>query len=136
MRLALEMRLTGSSEITLAPQRNNPLGTVSIEVLTIPTTPEKDWISFKQDIIDLWTNYRDTNHPDRLLNARPHWAKEWQGLKVRGMDVVQYLKTVAYKEQIPEFVQLLRTVTAANGGSLEANRERFSNPLLEQLFFS
>ena len=52
------------------------------------------------------------------------------------MDIIEYFKTVAYKDQIPEFVQALKTITESQGGSLEASRERFSNPLLEQLFFS
>jgi hypothetical protein len=34
------MRLTGSSQILLAPQLNNTLGTISIEVLTTSVTPE------------------------------------------------------------------------------------------------
>lgn len=136
MRLALEMRLTGDSNVTLAPQRHNgELGTISIEVLTIPTTPAADWKQYKQEMIDKWTSYRDNTEEGNLLNARPHWAKEWQGLNVRGMDIMTYLKTVAYKKEIPEFVGMLDTITKKNGTTLEESRKRFSNPLLEELFF-
>lgn len=37
------------------------------------------------------------------VNARPHWAKEWEALGFGGMDARVYLKRVAYKEQIQEF---------------------------------
>jgi hypothetical protein len=99
MRLTLEMRLTGSSEILLAPLLNNTLGTASIEVLTTSATPEEAWGSFQQQITDRWTSYRSATPGGPYLNARPHWAKEWQGLTVRGKPIETYLREDAYKEE-------------------------------------
>jgi len=133
MRVALEMRLTGSSQILLAPQLNNTLGTISIEVLTTPITPEAAWRSFMQQVTDQWTSYRSPN--GEYLNARPHWAKEWQGLMVRGKPIESYLRKSAYKDQRKEFVKILEEVIKKRGGTLEETRKRFGNPLLERLFF-
>lgn len=136
MRVALEMRLTGGSQILLAPQLNNDFGTVSIEVLTTEAAPEEAWKSFMQQVVDKWTGYRPpgiTGGP--YLNARPHWAKEWQGLEVRGKPIETYLREDAYKEARVEFVKVLEEVVSSRGGTLEETRKRFGNPLLERLFF-
>jgi hypothetical protein len=133
MRLTLEMRLTGDSNVILAPQRHNKFGTISIEVLTIPTTPPDAWARFMQDIADSWTQYTDSK--GNLLNARPHWAKQWQGLKVRGQPIEQYLKHTAYKEAIPEFRRVLEKIAEAQGTTFQDMRSRFGNPLLERLIF-
>jgi len=135
MRIALEMRLTGSSQILLAPQLNNTLGTVSIEVLTTSITPEHEWRSFMQQITDRWTSYRSPDKGGAYLNARPHWAKEWQGLMVRGKPIETYLRKEAYKEARAEFVKVLEEVVRRRGSTLEETRKRFGNPLLERLFF-
>jgi hypothetical protein len=135
MRVALEMRLTGSSQILLAPQLNNTLGTVSIEVLTSSVTPEEAWRSFMQQITDRWTSYRSHAKGGPYLNARPHWAKEWQGLVVRGKPIEKYLREDAYKEQRVEFVKVLEKLVKKRGGTLKETRQRFGNPLLERLFF-
>ncbi|KAE9405790.1 hypothetical protein BT96DRAFT_915773 [Gymnopus androsaceus JB14] len=110
MHVTLEMRITGSSDVLLVPQRHNDLGTCSIE-----------------------SSYTDAN--GKPLNIRPHWAKEWQGLKVRGKDVIQYLREEAYVEELEEFVDILSRITSERGSSLDETRKRFSNPLLEQLIF-
>ncbi|CAE6354033.1 unnamed protein product [Rhizoctonia solani] len=133
MRLTLEMRLTGDSNVILAPQRHNKFGTISIEVLTIPTTPPDAWARFMQDVADSWTQYTDSK--GNLLNARPHWAKQWQGLKVRGQPIEQYLKHTAYKEAIPEFRRVLENIAEAQGTTVQDMRSRFGNPLLERLIF-
>ncbi|CAE6465741.1 unnamed protein product [Rhizoctonia solani] len=133
MRLALEMRLTGGSNVILAPQRGNDLGTTSIEVLTIPTTPRDQWQSFLQQIADAWTSYTDSNGVP--LNSRPHWAKEWAGLNIRGQSIEQYLKETAYKDAIPEFREMLEKIAAAQGTTVTDMRDRFGNPLLERLLF-
>jgi hypothetical protein len=134
MRLALEMRLTGGSNVILAPQRGNDLGTISIEVLTIPTTPKDEWQSYLQQITDVWTGY--TDHNGVLLNSRPHWAKQWQGLIVRNQPIEEYLRNTAYKDAIPEFRATLEKIAAVQGTTVDAMRERFGNPLLERLFFA
>lgn len=136
MQLALEMRLTGGSNVILAPQRGNTLGTISIELVTIITNDEakKRWSSFTQQTAHVWTSYTDSK--GALLNSRPHWAKEWQGLTIRGQPVEQYLKHTAYKDAIPEFRATLEKIAAAQGTTVDEMRERFGNPLLERLFFS
>jgi hypothetical protein len=48
--VALELRITGGSNIILAPQRGNDLGTFSIEVLSTLATPEDDWHAFCQSL--------------------------------------------------------------------------------------
>lgn len=133
MRVTLEMRLTGSSNVLLAPQRHNDLGTISIEVLTTLNPTPDDWKDFKQQVLDKWASYTDAD--GKPLNIRPHWAKEWQGLKVRGKDVIQYLREDAYAEELQEFVDILSKITSGRGSSLDETRKRFSNPLLEQLIF-
>jgi hypothetical protein len=75
MRLTLEMRIMGNSELIMAPQRGNKWGTVSIEVLSILDVPQKEWVGFLQKVADLWLSYKDEKGV--LLNVRPHWAKEW-----------------------------------------------------------
>jgi hypothetical protein len=130
------MRLTGTSQILLAPQLNNPLGTISIEILTTSITPDAAWRSFMQQLTDLWSRYRSLGEKgEPFLNIRPHWAKEWQGLEVRGKEIVRYLREDAYKEERVEFVRVLEEVVRRRGGTLEETRKRFGNPLLERLFF-
>ncbi|KAE9402842.1 hypothetical protein BT96DRAFT_917943 [Gymnopus androsaceus JB14] len=109
------------------------LGTCSIEVLTTLNTTPSEWKDYKQHILDKWASYTDAN--GKPLNIRPHWAKEWQGLKVRGKDVIQYLREDAYAEELEEFVDILSKITSERGSSLDETRKRFSNPLLDQLIF-
>lgn len=76
MRLTLELRIMGDSNIIMAPQNGNTFGTASIEVISIPdAVTDNEWVPFLQRVADLWLGYRDA-HGD-LLNVRPHWAKEW-----------------------------------------------------------
>jgi len=81
-RIALEMRVTGNSQVLLAPQFGNRLGTASIEVITsMPAVNDKRqiWGKFKQKLADTWLHYKG---PDGiLLNTRPHLAKEWQVIR-------------------------------------------------------
>jgi hypothetical protein len=72
LRVTLEMRVMGGSDITMAPQHGNSLGTCAIEILTNELTPHRQWTRFKQDIANLWTSYKDPS--GRGLNVRPHWA--------------------------------------------------------------
>jgi len=87
-----------------------------------------------QQVTDRWTSYRSPENGE-FLNARPHWAKEWQGLVVRGKPIESYLRKSAYKDERKEFVKVLEGVVKKRGVSLEETRKRFGNPLLERLFF-
>lgn len=133
VRLALEMRLTGDSGVTLAPQRFNSGGTIAIEVLTTLATPPKVWASFKQEIVDRWTSYTDAKGAP--LNVRPHWAKEWSGLKVRGKDIETYLKEDAFKGPIDEFKTTFTKIVTARGGTVDDTLARFGNATMEKVIF-
>jgi hypothetical protein len=131
MRVALEMRIMGGSDITMAPQRGNRLGTCSIEVLTNLRTPAREWRRFMQDIANLWMSYKG---PDgRPLNVRPHWAKQWQGIKLGDRPAISHLRDRAYAAQIPEFRAGLRAI-AKRGGYTTRDLRVFSNPLLDDVF--
>jgi hypothetical protein len=126
------MRLTGGSSTLLAPQRNN-ISTASVEVFTHLTTPADQWRSFRQMVVDRWTSYKDDN--DTLLNARPHWAKHWWDLEVRGQPIAEYLKQSAYKEAFDEFKALFSTIVENRGSTVAQTRRRFDNELIGRLIF-
>jgi len=132
MRIALEMRITADSGVTMAPQFGNRWGTCSIEVLTNLNGPADAWQHFMQEIADQWCACTDAD--GQPLNVRPHWAKLWRGLQFHGQPAVQYLRTVAYRDRIPEFGQALARAAAAGGTTLAQARALFSNPLLDELF--
>ena len=75
MRLTLELRITGASDIVMAPQHGSDFGTGCIEVLSIPdAVTDAEWAPFLQRVADKWMSYE---HEGKKLNTRPHWAKEW-----------------------------------------------------------
>ena len=74
LRLTLELRIMGGSDMLMAPQKGNNCGTASIEILTLPNAVPEQWEAFKQKVADRWMNYEANGVK---LNARPHWAKEW-----------------------------------------------------------
>ncbi|KAJ6118506.1 hypothetical protein N7471_013126 [Penicillium samsonianum] len=130
MRLTLELRIMGGSDVIMAPQRGNSLGTASIEVLTIPdAVADDEWMDFIQKVADIWMSYGDD------LNVRPHWAKEWDGLQLKGQDARKYLKNVAYLSQIDEFRAALRRIGKPHGWGLDELRSRFSNELWDEIVF-
>ncbi|PWW76071.1 hypothetical protein C7212DRAFT_194991, partial [Tuber magnatum] len=134
MRIALEMRVMGDSDIIMAAQTNNTFGTVSIEVLTsMAAVAEGVWDPFVQEVATRWMNYTGPN--GAYLNTRPHWAKEWDGMKVRGTPWKQYLRETSYKDEIPAFKDVLAQIGQAQGWTLQDLKERFSVPLLDDLFF-
>jgi hypothetical protein len=128
MRLALEMRIMSGSDVLLAPQKGNDLGTLSIEVLTLPDAVSDDeWQGFAQKVFDLWTSYGG--------NVRPHWAKEWERFTFKGQEARKYLKEVAYKDQIPEFRDAIEAIGKQQGWTLKQLKNRFSNELWDNLVF-
>ena len=130
MRVALEMRIMGGSNITMAPQHGNRFGTCSIEVLTNQATPAREWTRFMQDIANLWTSYTDPS--GRPLNVRPHWAKQWQDVTLRDEPAVGYLRDRAYAARIPRFRAGLRAI-AEQGGYTSSDLRMFGTPLLDDL---
>ena len=131
MQLALEMRITADSNVTMAPQHGNKLGTCSIEVLTTINTDPADWQAFMQGVVDKWASHTDSNGVP--LNIRPHWAKQWKGLTVHGQPINDYLRTSAYQARIPEFGAALKAVADAGGFTKAQMQARFSNPLLSSI---
>lgn len=134
MRITLEMRIMADSGVTMAPQFGNQFGTCALEVLTNLNVTQEEWLAFMQEMADAWDSYTDAG--GNRLNVRPHWAKQWQGLKFRGTDVVQYLKEVAYKDRLPEFGSRLQAIAQAGGYTLADIQRMFSNPLLDNIFGS
>ncbi len=72
--MPLEMRIMGGSDVVMAPQHGNDLGTCSIEVLTLESCKEL-WHPYAQEVLDVWMAYEDDQ--GKKLKTRPHWAKEW-----------------------------------------------------------
>ncbi|KIK54754.1 hypothetical protein GYMLUDRAFT_1022062 [Collybiopsis luxurians FD-317 M1] len=68
---------------------------------------QQEWLGYKQHVVDIWSQYTDAN--GNPLNIRPYWAKEWQGLTVRGKDVIMYLQEDTYPNEIQEFAARLRS---------------------------
>ncbi|KAF8318789.1 hypothetical protein DL93DRAFT_2054313 [Clavulina sp. PMI_390] len=136
VRIALEMRLTGGSDVLLAPQHGNDtadrFGTVSIEVLTTTTTDPELWKDFKQKIANTWTSYEDEKGV--RVNARPHWAKEWEGININGQPIENYLRT-AYQDVLPQFREIFTRLATRDGNTLETTRARFGNELMSRFLF-
>eukprot|EP01100_Stratorugosa_tubuloviscum_P011123 TRINITY_DN48_c0_g2_i2.p1 TRINITY_DN48_c0_g2~~TRINITY_DN48_c0_g2_i2.p1 ORF type:complete len:678 (+),score=400.71 TRINITY_DN48_c0_g2_i2:24-2057(+) len=133
MRIALEMRITGASNVTMAPQSGNRFGTCSIEILTTPNTEKEEWHDFKQQVINDWATLTDANGVP--LNIRSHWAKEWEGLSMRNQPIIDYFKgPAAYGNKIEEFKRQLDAIARAGGYSLNDIQTRFSNNTLDNLF--
>ncbi|KAI8808519.1 hypothetical protein BJ742DRAFT_283256 [Cladochytrium replicatum] len=132
MRLAVEMRITRDSDILLAPQRGNTLGTCSIEFLTLPTVPKPQWDSFRQKVLNEWMKIGDMYD----VPVRPHWAKEWMGVKVqnratggKGVPIERFLKT-SLASELSEFRSTIDEIGANRGFSFADCLERFSNNFL------
>src|SRR5579862_6740525 len=139
VRIALEMRIMGCSDIHLAPMRGYDLGTISIEILTTPNTVPQDWIPFCQRLTDIWLNYRNRSNGNRV-RARPHWCKQWSFLNLpdeRGLPIParEWIRKVGYKDEIPLFIEGLNKIAAVQGFTVDEMRERFSNPFLEKCIF-
>ena len=57
-RMPLEMRIMGGSDITMAAQHGNTLGTCSIGILTLESAADI-WEPYAQDVLDKWMSYED-----------------------------------------------------------------------------
>lgn len=138
MRLTLELRIMGGSDMIMAPQAGNNL-TASIEVLTVPDAQQDgEWEVFMQQVCDRWMSYKDNSKTPMALNVRPHWAKEWSSLKMgpKRLDAREYLRTESYQGPIVDFKQTLERIGADQGWELRDLRARFSNELWDKIVFS
>jgi hypothetical protein len=106
----------------------------SYKVLTYPDAiRDGEWAEFCQNVYNQWAEYgwkktTSDGHKEVVL-VRPHWAKEWDKLQMQGMDARKYLKTMAYRERIPEFKIRLVEIGKMQGWSVEDLQRRFSNKL-------
>jgi hypothetical protein len=133
MRMPLEMRIMGGSNIIMAPQRHNALGTCSIEVLTLHSASDI-WVPFGQEVVDTWMSYTDPN-TGKKLNSRPHWAKEWKEFTVDGQPWPEKLKDESYKEEIKEFKSVLAAIGKEHNWTREDLKHRFSNEFFDYFYF-
>ncbi|GAB1316375.1 hypothetical protein MFIFM68171_06585 [Madurella fahalii] len=131
-RMPLEMRIMGGSDIVMAPQRGNTLGTCAIEVLTL-TAAEDLWIPYVEDVLSKWMSYTDAD--GKKLRTRPHLAKQWSGIEVDGKPWVDKMKNEDYVEERREFKTLLAEVGKKHGWTLQDLKKRFSNDFFDDFFF-
>ena len=133
-RMPLEMRIMGGSDVVMAPQRGNQLGTCSIEVLTLHGgVTDDEWKAYAQAVLDKWMAYTDAE--GRQLRTRPHWAKQWAGFEVDGQPWVRRLKEADYRDEIVEFKALLAAIGKLHGWTLADIKRRFSNDLFDSFYF-
>lgn len=57
-------------------------------------------------------------------------------VKLRGLPARQFLKTDAYKEQIPQFKAVLADIGKSQGWGLDDLKARFSNKVWDEIIFS
>lgn len=131
-RMPLEMRITGSSNVVMAPFRGHTLGTCSIEVLTLQNM-EAEWTPYAQYVIDKWMELKDNQ--GKYLETRPHWAKEWSTMTVRGRPMIEYVKD-SYRDAIAEFRETMGRIAEKQGWDLKEAQQRFSNELFDEIFFT
>ena len=126
VRVALEMRVMGGSNVLLACQRGNN-ATCAIQTFTNALVGEREWSSFIQRLSDRWATLEDpvTGQP---LILRPHWAKDWPS-SIRGLPVEEYLKK-SYEQSSEEF--RMQVTAIANDGkySTEEALRMFGNDTL------
>ncbi|GKU05034.1 unnamed protein product [Fusarium langsethiae] len=131
MRMPLEMRILGSSEITMAPQRGNRLGTCAIEILTLEVVADI-WKPYAQQVLNKWVSYNDSD--GNKVAVRPHWAKEWYPYAVDGKPWIEKLKRETYKNEIVEFKRLMAAIGTKHAWTLGELKKTFSNELLDYLY--
>ncbi|KAJ3028787.1 UNVERIFIED_CONTAM: hypothetical protein HDU68_000910 [Siphonaria sp. JEL0065] len=131
VRIAVEMRVTGPSDVILAPQRGNKFGTCSIEILQLAeTNPEEKalWKQVKQRVFDAWLQVaKEYGVENGLL---PHFAKDWSDLKVDGVEYETYLREQLFKDRIVEFRNIVDKIGADRGFTVEQTVDKFSNDYL------
>jgi len=139
VRVALELRIMGGSNVILSPQLGNTLGTCSIEVLSTFNTPTATWAAFCQTLTDKWISYKDPS-TGKPLNSRPHWCKEWSFLMLpnasgKKVKAVEWIRSVGYRNEIPLFLDTVKKIGEKDGYTVEEARATFVNKFLDAVFF-
>jgi len=132
MRLTLELRIMGGSDVLLAPQFGNKFGTVSIEILSVPdAVSDQEWSGFCQKVADLWGELGGEG------KVRPHWAKEWEGVRFgkQKMDAKTWMREVAYSGQITDWKRVVGMIGERQGWGIGDLRRRFSNEIWDEIIF-
>lgn len=129
VRVALEMRVLGGSDVTLCTQRGNARGTCSIEVLTNTLTGEREWAAFRDEITARWEAVaRRYGSGARVL---PHWAKEWPA-RMGGRGVTEYLQR-EYAGAGAQFLGHLAAAGRAGGFAEDDALRMFGSPSIVQI---
>ncbi|KAK4665455.1 hypothetical protein QC763_401910 [Podospora pseudopauciseta] len=131
-RMPLEMRIMGGSDIVMAPQKGNKLGTCAIEVLTLEAA-KNFWVPYAEEVVGKWLSYCDRG--GKKINTRPHWAKQWDGINVDGKPWVEKMKAEDYRLEKEEFKELLAEIGRKHGWSLQDLKRRFSNEFFDAFYF-
>ncbi|KAG8163928.1 hypothetical protein KVR01_005846 [Diaporthe batatas] len=130
-RLPLSMRITGPSQVIMAPYRGHTLGSACIGIQTLENMRGRLWQDYAQEVLDHWMNLKDSR--GEYLTTRPHWAKDWYSFKVRGQPMIDYVRQ-SYAREIKEFVFRLGQIAKKQGWSMDEARRRFGNDALDVLF--
>ena len=88
-----------------------------------------------QQMADHWTGYDVRDEQGRAMLPRPHWAKQWAGLTVKGKPIERYFKEDAYATAFGEFRDVFKGVVEKRGCTVEETRARFGNALMERLIW-
>lgn len=130
-RLPLAMRITGPSQVIMAPCRGHNLGSASIGIQTTGNMRGTLWQNYAQEVLDQWMDLKDSRGD--YLATRPHWATEWYKFNVRGQPMIDYVRQ-SYAREIQEFVFRLGQIAKKQGWSMDEARKRFGNQALDVLF--
>ncbi|KAL9057886.1 MAG: hypothetical protein Q9206_002164 [Seirophora lacunosa] len=130
MCLTLELGIMGGSDMAMAPQGSTDGGTASIKVLTVPNAVPEEGEEFERKVANVWTGYEVDS---AKLKIRPHWAKEWQGLKVSDKSIEQHMKKTASEGEIVQFKKQLAEVGSSQGWTLDELQNGFSNELWDDI---
>lgn len=131
MRIPLEMRIVGSTEVTMAPQRGRKLGTCAIEILTLRAIADIRE-PYAHQVLDKWIAYKDNDGKQTFV--RPLWAKEWHQYKVDGRPWVEKRRSEVYKSEIAEFKELMTETGKKHGWTLLDLKKTFSHEFLDYLY--
>lgn len=127
-RFAMDLRITGGSDMLLAPQHGFD-ATCSIEVSTPHNTDINDWNEFVQRVSDMWMRY---DYYGVRLKSRPHWAKQWPPT-FDGIQPIDFIRE-RYRDELPNFFESLKLICTTGGTTLQ-DLKMFCSPFLLELFF-
>jgi len=144
VRLGLAMHVVSDSNMYMAPEHGNKnttsklhktFGSLTINISTVPQTPEPLWFEFCQALADKWHSYTYPTDPQTRLNTRAHWVKQWEMMTYDGVPLPEHYRKVAYKDNITEFTTQLKAIATAGKFDYKLMRKTFGNPLLDSILW-